>query len=124
MLHIVNIIFFLFSSIEFSLDDYNVSKRLKQFSKPKILQHLIDHDPEYQKCLESVSNRYQLRKADVNACTRVLYHELSKHAHGNTSSLCVKDTEHTVTEVAALEAVFCALKKQECFRLPLKLIIE
>ena len=55
-------------------------------------------------------------------CTRALYHELSKHAHGNTTELSLRYTEHTITEVAATEAVFCALKRKGFFRLDLKII--
>ncbi|KAH9014797.1 hypothetical protein EDB83DRAFT_2321435 [Lactarius deliciosus] len=32
--------------------------------------------------------------------------------------------EHTITEVAALEAVFCALKNEGCLRIPLKLYLK
>ena len=36
----------------------------------------------------------------------------------------VSDNEHTITEVAALEAVFCALKVKDCFNLPLKIVVK
>ena len=39
--------------------------------------------------------QYQLCKVEVNQCTKVFYHELSKHVHGNTAELSVIDTEHT-----------------------------
>ena len=78
----------------------------------------------YKKCLKKVTQRLQLRDADVNMCTRVLYHELSKHAHGNTAELVVNNTEHTMTEVAAIEAVFCALKKKCSIKIPMKIIIQ
>jgi hypothetical protein len=38
--------------------------------------------------------------------------------------LSVIDTEHTRTEVAAVEAVFCALKKHNCFHLSVKIVVE
>ncbi|KAH9066205.1 hypothetical protein EDB87DRAFT_1573825 [Lactarius vividus] len=40
---------------------------------------------------------------------------------GLSSELAVVESEHTITEIAALEAVFCALKNEGCFRIPLKL---
>ena len=84
-----------------------------------MLQHLIK-DQSYRDCLTKVAQRYQLRAEDINACANTLYHELSKHAHGNTAELVVSQSEHTVTEVAANEAVFCALKDKGCFCLPVK----
>ena len=108
--------------LEFSLDDFNKKKRLKTNSKPQILAHLIQ-DPLYAGCLADVSDRYQLREIEVNQCAKVLYHELSKHAHGNTAELSVIDTEHSMTEVAAMEAVFCALKKHDCFHLNVRIIV-
>ena len=80
-------------------------------------------DPAYTRCLETVLNRYQLRQDDVNSCTLAMYHEMSKHAHGNVGELIVWDKEHTMTEVASLEAIFCALRKKDCFHLQLKVII-
>ena len=71
-----------------------------------------------------MTERYQLRKEDVNACARTLYHELSKHAHGNTAELEVIESEHTTTEAAALEAVFCALRNKGCFQIPIKFYIQ
>ena len=37
--------------------------------------------------------QYQLCKVEVNQCTKVFYHELSKHVHGNTAELSMIDTE-------------------------------
>jgi hypothetical protein len=85
-----------------------------------LLEQLVK-DPMYQNCVKNISRRLQLREADINACARVLYHELSKHAHGNTAELIADDTEHARTEVAAIEAVFCALKKKKCFHIPLRI---
>ncbi|KAH9173485.1 hypothetical protein EDB89DRAFT_698945 [Lactarius sanguifluus] len=110
-------------ALEFSLDEYKKLHKIHEAGKTPLLQHLINHQA-YQACLVSVTERYQLRKEDVNACARTLYHELSKHAHGNTAELAVVESEHTVTEVAALEAVFCALKNEGCLRIPLKLYFK
>jgi len=67
---------------------------------------------------------YQLQKEDINTCACTLYCELSKHTYGNTAKLAVVESEHTITEVAALEAVFCALKSNGCFRLPMKFYLR
>ena len=85
---------------------------------------LITKDHIYEECLTEVLHRYQLRKNDVNSCSRVLYQELSKHAHGNVSQLLVTDEDHTITEVAAMESVFGALKNRYCFHLTLKIVVE
>ena len=92
---------------------------LKETGNTNILQKLLN-DKIYKKCLKKIGARYQLREQDINSCFGVLYHELSKHAHGNTSELVVSSTEHTITEVAAMEAIFCALKEHNCFHLPIK----
>jgi hypothetical protein len=81
-------------------------------------------DPDYEECLRGIMQRRNLRKEDVNLCARVLYHELSKHAHGNTEELLLHYKEHTTTEVAAIEAIFCALKKKGFFRLAMRIVDE
>ncbi|KAH8995485.1 hypothetical protein EDB92DRAFT_209132 [Lactarius akahatsu] len=110
-------------ALEFSLDEYKKLHKIPEAGRMPLLQHLIKHQA-YQACLVTVTERYQLRKEDINSCVRMLYHELSKHAHGNTAELAVVESEHTITEIAALEAVFCALKNEGCFRIPLKLYFK
>jgi len=110
-------------ALEFSLEQYQKLPKVPHSGKKALIAHLTQ-DPGYQQCLQDTAQRLQLRTQDINACTEVLYHELSKHAHGNTSDLVVNDHEHTITEVAALEAVFCALKAKGCFNFPLKIIIN
>ncbi|KAH9160835.1 hypothetical protein EDB89DRAFT_698726 [Lactarius sanguifluus] len=110
-------------ALEFSLDEYKQMHKFQESGRTSLLQHLLK-DTAYNSCLTKVTERYQLRKEDINACACNLYHELSKHAHGNTAELVVVESEHTVTEVAALEAVFCALKTKGCFRIPLKLYLN
>ena len=81
-------------------------------------------DPEYDECIRITTSRYQLRRIDNNTCAKVLYHELSKHTHGNTGELFVRDSEHTMPEIAAIESVFCTLKKRGCFHIPLTIIVK
>jgi hypothetical protein len=102
------------------LEEYGNHINASPTSKKSLLEQLTK-DPEYTQCVKTVSHRLQLREADINACARVLYHELSKHAHGNTAELVADDTEHARTEVAAIEAVFCTLKKKKCFHIPLRI---
>jgi len=96
-------------------------------NKNDLLGHLMQ-DSAYEECLEEVVRLRNLRKEDVNACTCNLYHQLSKYTHGNTDELVLhyteteKEAEPAITEVAAMEAVFCALKKKGCFRLTLKVV--
>jgi hypothetical protein len=106
---------------ELSLEEYRKTMNIKTESKTEILAHLVK-DTEYQKCLARVIDRYQLRRKDVNSCTKGLYHSLSKHAHGNRLELMVRDIDYEMKEFAAIESVFCALKERECFRLPLKIV--
>ena len=90
----------------------------------KVLLELMK-DQSYKDCLEKVtaSDRYQVRKTDVNNCSKNIYHQLSKFAHtrhGNDLELKIRSSEHeTITEVAALECVFCTLKSEGCFHMPL-----
>ena len=81
-------------------------------------------DPAYEKCLEQTCQHYSLRKQDVNNCSEALYHNLSKYGHGNTHELVIRDTDHTMTEIASIEAIFGTLKVKECFRIPVKVVIE
>jgi hypothetical protein len=55
-----------------------------------------------------------------------LYVELSKHAHGNvsTSELILDQSKHAMTEVAAIESIFCALKKKGCFHIPMTIHLK
>ncbi|KAI9432512.1 hypothetical protein H4582DRAFT_2061711 [Lactarius indigo] len=110
-------------ALEFSLDEYKQMHKFQETARPSLLQHLLK-GTAYNSCLTKVTESYQLRKEDINACAHSLYHELSKHAHGNTAELAVVESEHTITEVAAIEAVFCALKTKGCFRIPLKLYLN
>ena len=46
----------------------------------------------------------------------VSYHRLSKYAHGNiVGDLEINEDEFVLSELAALEGIFCALKKLNCF---------
>ncbi|KAG0637884.1 hypothetical protein HOY80DRAFT_1081617 [Tuber brumale] len=46
--------------------------------------------------------------SDVEDCVHHVYHELSKHAHGNNGSIVIRHKDHTKNEVAALVAIFKA----------------
>ncbi|KAH9173477.1 hypothetical protein EDB89DRAFT_698405 [Lactarius sanguifluus] len=115
--------FNLCGALEFSLDEYKNLYKIPEVGKTLLLQHLLKQQA-YKACLMGVTECYQLQKKDINACAHTLYHELSKHAHGNMGELALVESEHTITEVAALEAVLCALKSEGCFRIPLKLYLK
>ena len=113
-----------FFSIEYSLDQYKSKKRLKSEGGNTNLILELMKDQSYQDCLEKVTDRYKVRKRDVNNCSKNIYHQLSIFAHtrhGNDLELRIRSSsEHeTITEVAALECVFCALKSEGCFHMPL-----
>ena len=111
-----------FCFVEFSLEKYSELEKLNG-GKSKILLKLMD-DSTYKRVLKKTLNNYHLRESDVNSCSRNLYHELSKHAQGNTEELVITETEHTITEVAAMETVFGALKERGCLSMPIKIFVK
>ena len=97
-----------------------------EMGQTKILETLMN-DQVYKSCLKTTFKRYQIRKIEIRRSSATIYHELSKHAHtryGNMDKLVISAPEHAISEVAALETVFCALKKRNCFRLPLTIEVE
>jgi hypothetical protein len=78
-----------------------------------ILQKLngLAQRPDFKKILQAeVANRKLVLK-DVEACVPNIYHEVSKHAHGNTGVIELNRDEYTVNELAALVSFF-RLQKQ------------
>ncbi len=106
-----------------SLDEYRQIHKIPDMGRTPLLQHLLK-DQAYQASLTNVTKCYQLQKKDVNACAHTLYHELSKRANGNAAELVIMESGYTMTEVAALEAVFCALKNKGCFHIPMRFYIQ
>ena len=103
-----------------------IKKLPRDAGKTQLLEILVK-ESDYGICLKKTMKRYQLRKNDINNCSPKLYHELSKHAHthyGNMWKLAVRDTEHTIVEVAAFETVFSTLKNMKCFNLPLTIEVS
>ena len=103
-----------------SLEQY-APIRLRDSGKSKILQLLLK-DPAYKSCLEKTVKLYQLPKEDVENCSRNVHDILKKHADGNYMfdyELYVYDSEHSITEVAAIECVFWTLKAVGTFYIPL-----
>ena len=82
------------------------------------------NDPDYNKLLQSTCQSPEVRENDADMYAQVLYHKLSKHAHGNTAELIIDDKEHAMTKVAAMEVVFGTLKKKGSFNIPMKIIIK
>lgn len=102
---------------EYSLEEYSTlkgMKKKKKNGKTKIMAHLIGSSI-YKEHLKKSIDRYKIRGQDINACSRVLYHELSKHAHGSTKELEVRDTEHSITEVTAIETGSRLWKNTDAF---------
>ena len=86
-------------------------------SKADLLYHLMN-DPDYQKLLQSTCQSLEVRENDADMYAQLLYHKLSKHAHGNTAELIIDDKEYAMTKVAVMEVVFGTLKKKGCFNIP------
>ena len=88
----------------------------------KILSMLLK-EREYDVCLKKTVGRYQLQKEDVKNCSKSIFDKLSKYSdHGNTmEDLTVYDFQHSIIEVAAIESVFCTLKKMGCIYFPLRI---
>ena len=54
---------------------------------------------------EEVASR-KLVARDVERCIKALYHELSKHAHGNDGEIIIRASDFTPSECAALVSFF------------------
>ena len=94
----------------------NIIKTPKE-SKAGLPYHLMN-DPDYKKLLQSTCQSLEVRENDADMYAQLLYHKLSKHAHGNTAELIIDDKEYAMTKVAVMEVVFGTLKKKECFNIP------
>ena len=44
----------------------------------------------------------KLVKEDVLQCSRCIYHEVSKHAHGNDGTITIRKKDYTSNEIAVL----------------------
>ena len=70
------------------------------------------NDPDYNKLLQSTCQSPEVRENDADMYAQVLYHKLSKHAHGNTAELIIDDKEYAMTKVATMEAVLAHSKRR------------
>ena len=50
--------------------------------------------------------RRTLFQRDVERCIKALYHELSKHAHGNDGEIKIRESDYTPSKCAALVSFF------------------
>ena len=83
------------------------------------------NDPDYKKLLQSTCQSLEVPENDADMYAQVLYHKLSKHAHGNTAELIIDDKEHAMTnEGGRYGSGFGTLKKKGCFNIPMKFIIK
>lgn len=62
--------------------------------------------PEFQKIYRREIEAHGLTLPDVERCRRNIYHELSKHAHGNDGVLQIRHKDFTVNERAAVLAYY------------------
>jgi hypothetical protein len=58
----------------------------------------------------------QLVAKDVERCVKCLYHEVSKHAHGNTGDITIREADYNPNEYVAL---ITFLKLQDLWSHPL-----
>jgi hypothetical protein len=105
----------------FALQKYKGQERLEDGLGPAAILQALLKDPTYQTCLNQALNRHQLSESDVISCSETINDELSKNADGNNYWLIILKNEYSTTEVAAIESIFCALKKKGCIHLPLYL---
>ena len=107
--------------LEFSLANYNDQKNLRLSGYKNILKSLLQ-EKEYDACRKQSIERYQTRKVDINSCAPNIHHQLSKLAHGNVyGKLVVNERDYTITEVAAIQGIFCALKRLGYFHQELEI---
>jgi hypothetical protein len=101
-----------------------ILRRLPDDSEDAVILHELLKEPTYDVCLKKNVERYKLFKHQVHSCSEAMYYEFSKHAVGDPGDLHVHDTEHTMTEVAATESIFGALKELGCFRGPVTIHVK
>ena len=62
--------------------------------------------PEFQQILLEVIEEHNLVPRDVQQCVDKIYHEVSKHAHGNSGFILFKESEFTRGELGVLTSFF------------------
>ncbi|KAG0642238.1 hypothetical protein HOY80DRAFT_1107981, partial [Tuber brumale] len=65
----------------------------------------------FKTALNCVVQERGLVLGEVVTCVRNVYHELSKHAHGNNGTIVIRHEDHTRNEVAALVTIFKAQRQ-------------
>ena len=71
----------------------------------------LSETPEFLEVFHAEVARRGLVPKDVTPCIPLVYHEASKHAHGNDSMITVRVKDHTPNELAAL-ACFLILQSK------------
>src|SRR5947209_4324357 len=66
--------------------------------------------PQFKAIMESEVNQWNLVMGDVEACRSRIYHELSKHAHGNSGIITIRGKDMIPAECTA---VICYLNLHE-----------
>lgn len=83
---------------------------MEKWIKPSIgVQSRLDAlatTQEFQKIYIREIEARGLMKPDVERCRRHIYHDLSKHAHGNDGVIQVRHADFTVNEVTAVVAYY------------------
>lgn len=105
-----------------ALQRYRVRGGLNKSLKTEDTIKELLKEPAYETCLGPISSRYHLWESNVLSCSKSIHHELSKKADGNiwwVSRLDISERVYSKTQIAAIESVFCALKKKGCIHLEL-----
>ena len=63
-------------------------------------------DPTFQEIYDQEISSMKLRKVDVERCRKNLYHEVSKHAHGNDGTIRIRKKDFVPDELAAVVSYF------------------
>lgn len=62
--------------------------------------------PVFAKVYEEEIARRKLTKIDVDSCRKRIYHELSKHAHGNQGVITIRSKNFTPNELVAVVSYY------------------
>ena len=68
----------------------------------------------------------QIAKERCKKLFKQYFRQIGKYNEfGNTmEELTVYDSQHSITEVASIESLFCALKKKNSFHFPLRIVAK
>jgi len=97
------------STIERIVFHASLERQLKREPRKAGVQKKLDHLAEredFQAILQEEVAAHKLVYDDVWSCVKKIYHEVSKHAHGNTEPIVLDRRYYTPNELVVLTAFF------------------